>query len=98
MTYLTYWQIVLFSNPIYGQNILSFDYYFQEEDKGKYVLLEAEFLSPLVHHLPGLLPEESRIARFQMVLPKSWPDSRLRPTVLHLAGTGDHVSTFLFLI
>ena len=55
------------------------------------MMLEAEFLSPLVQHLPDLLPKESQMARFQMILPKTWPDSKLRPTCLHLAGTGDHV-------
>ncbi|XP_068239380.1 protein ABHD18 isoform X2 [Palaemon carinicauda] len=61
----------------------------KEVDSGDHVLLEAEFISPFVAHLPGLLPKESEKATFQMVLPKSW-QSNLRPTCLHLAGTGDH--------
>ncbi|XP_064115948.1 protein ABHD18-like isoform X1 [Macrobrachium nipponense] len=61
----------------------------KEVDSGDHVLLEAEFTSPFVAHLPGLLPKESEKATFQIVLPKSW-QSHLRPTCLHLAGTGDH--------
>ncbi|CAL4065394.1 unnamed protein product, partial [Meganyctiphanes norvegica] len=58
-------------------------------ENGDHLLWEGEFTSPFVDHLPGLLPEESQTARFQMVLPKKWP-TKLKPTCLHLAGTGDH--------
>jgi hypothetical protein len=38
------------------------------------------------------VPEESEIAHFQMLLPKKWNWSNgLKPMVVQLAGTGDHV-------
>lgn len=55
-----------------------------------YQILDGHFLSPFVNHLPEVVPEESRIARFQILLPTSWPAEPLRPVCLHLAGTGDH--------
>lgn len=61
----------------------------KEVDNGDHLLWEGEFISPFVDHLPGLLPKESELAKFQMVLPKKWP-THLKPTCLHLAGTGDH--------
>ncbi|XP_071520706.1 protein ABHD18 isoform X2 [Panulirus ornatus] len=61
----------------------------KEVDNGDHLLLEAEFVSPFVDHLPGLLPKESEKATFQLIFPKVWR-TRLKPTCLHLAGTGDH--------
>ncbi|XP_076030782.1 protein ABHD18 isoform X2 [Oratosquilla oratoria] len=61
----------------------------KEINNADHVLLEAEFQSPFVEHLPGLLPPESEKAYFQMIAPKTWK-TPLRPTCLHLAGTGDH--------
>nr|XP_027237374.1 protein ABHD18-like isoform X1 [Penaeus vannamei] len=61
----------------------------KETDNGDHILLEAEFVSPFVEHLPGLLPKESEKAAFQFVYPKTWR-THLKPTCLHLAGTGDH--------
>ncbi|XP_063606731.1 protein ABHD18-like [Penaeus indicus] len=61
----------------------------KETDNGDHILLEAEFVSPFVEQLPGLLPKESEKATFQFVYPKTWR-THLRPTCLHLAGTGDH--------
>ncbi|XP_043190201.1 protein ABHD18-like isoform X2 [Amphibalanus amphitrite] len=55
----------------------------------EYTLLEGQFQSPFSRHCPGLLPEVAEPAYFQAVLPNQWP-TRLRPTVIHLAGTGDH--------
>ncbi|KAF7645038.1 hypothetical protein LDENG_00211230 [Lucifuga dentata] len=46
------------------------------------------FISPLEHHVPGVLPSESIKARFQFIVPKRW--QRNRPVCIHLAGTGDH--------
>lgn len=63
----------------------------QEEQHRDHVLLEGRFHSPFEHHCPGLLPPQSELAYFQALLPTRWP-GRLRPTVVHLAGTGDHVS------
>ncbi|XP_042238779.1 protein ABHD18-like isoform X4 [Homarus americanus] len=61
----------------------------KEVDNGDHIVLEAEFISPFVAHLPGLLPKESEKATFQLVFPKVWR-THLKPTCLHLAGTGDH--------
>ncbi|KAK8396769.1 hypothetical protein O3P69_005023 [Scylla paramamosain] len=62
----------------------------KEVDNGDHTVLEAEFISPFVEQLPGLLPKESEKAKFQIVLPKVWRTPHLKPTCLHLAGTGDH--------
>lgn len=62
----------------------------KEVDNGDHVLMEAEFISPFVDHLPGLLPRESEKVKFQVLLPKIWRSHPLKPTCLHLAGTGDH--------
>uniref|UniRef100_A0A0P4WF12 Uncharacterized protein n=1 Tax=Scylla olivacea TaxID=85551 RepID=A0A0P4WF12_SCYOL len=62
----------------------------KEVDNGDHTVLEAEFTSPFVEQLPGLLPKESEKAKFQIVLPKVWRTPHLKPTCLHLAGTGDH--------
>lgn len=48
------------------------------------------FRSPCVDYLPRLLPVESEMAHFQVVLPLQWADSGHRPIVVHYAGTGDH--------
>ncbi|CAL1265408.1 unnamed protein product [Larinioides sclopetarius] len=55
-----------------------------------YQLLDGHFLSPFVNHLPEVVPEELRIARFQILLPSTWRSEVVRPICLHLAGTGDH--------
>nr|XP_045601387.1 protein ABHD18-like isoform X2 [Procambarus clarkii] len=61
----------------------------KEVTSGDHIVWEAEFISPFVDHLPGLLPKESEKATFQLVFPKVWR-THLKPTCLHLAGTGDH--------
>lgn len=38
------------------------------------------------------MPEETRTAHFQVVLPRKWQSQKVKPICLHLAGTGDHVS------
>lgn len=60
------------------------------EETGDIQLINGHFESPLVKHLPGLLPKVSETAHFQMVVPTKWttPD---RPVVIQMAGTGDHV-------
>lgn len=58
-------------------------------------IIEGKFLSPLDLYLPGLIPEVAREAHFQMILPKKWQDEDYKPVCLHLAGTGDHVSSTL---
>lgn len=52
-------------------------------------LLDGHFMSPLKEILPGIMPKESEIARFQMVLPLEWKTS-LRPLCVQMGGTGDH--------
>ncbi|MCL4145389.1 UNVERIFIED_CONTAM: hypothetical protein GTU68_002219, partial [Idotea baltica] len=61
----------------------------KEVDHGDHYVIEAQFESPMVQHLPGLIPIESEKAYFQMLLPKRWK-TKLKPTCVHLAGTGDH--------
>lgn len=51
---------------------------------------EGQFTSPLAQHFPGLLPQESEKAYFQVIVPKKWPQTGRKPACLHLAGTGDH--------
>ncbi|XP_054158242.1 protein ABHD18-like [Oppia nitens] len=62
----------------------------QTEHNSTYDVFEGHFMSPLVQYLPELVPKESQIAKFQLILPKQWPQSGLKPVCLHLAGTGDH--------
>ncbi|XP_032540684.1 protein ABHD18 isoform X1 [Chiroxiphia lanceolata] len=52
-------------------------------------ILEGHFISPLAHCVPGILPVESLVARFQFIIPRRW-NSKHRPVCIHLAGTGDH--------
>lgn len=57
------------------------------------------FISPFVHSLPELFPEETKKARFQFLVPKKWWNEKHKPVVFHFAGTGDHVKKIiLFLI
>ncbi|XP_015600602.1 protein ABHD18 isoform X5 [Cephus cinctus] len=53
-------------------------------------ILEGFFLSPFEHHVPNLMPEETRNAYFQVILPSKWTSHKTKPMCLHLAGTGDH--------
>lgn len=53
-------------------------------------VLEGHFQSPFDYHLPGIMPEETKTAHFQMILPKKWTSHKIKPICLHLAGTGDH--------
>lgn len=39
------------------------------------------------------MPEETKNAYFQMILPKQWTRQKIKPVCLQLAGTGDHVIT-----
>ncbi|XP_064637354.1 protein ABHD18-like [Lineus longissimus] len=61
----------------------------KEELSGDCRLIEGHFLSPFEKMLPGIMPKEVKTARFQMLFPIQWRGN-LKPTVLHLAGTGDH--------
>ncbi|XP_059470116.1 protein ABHD18 isoform X2 [Neocloeon triangulifer] len=62
----------------------------KEEVASDHTLLEGNFVSPFVHHLPGILPQEAELAHFQVVLPKEWKDPNYKPMCIHMAGTGDH--------
>nr|CAG4641803.1 EOG090X08BF [Eurycercus lamellatus] len=63
----------------------------REEDHENYKVYDGYFQSPFAIHQPGLVPEESEKAHFQMLLPKKWKWSNdLKPMVVQLAGTGDH--------
>ncbi|XP_014224651.1 protein ABHD18 isoform X1 [Trichogramma pretiosum] len=53
-------------------------------------IVEGQFESPFEKNLPGIMPEETKTAYFQMVLPKRWESQKIKPICLHLAGTGDH--------
>ncbi|XP_060568024.1 protein ABHD18-like isoform X1 [Ruditapes philippinarum] len=61
----------------------------KEVINGDVRLLDGHFMSPLKEILPGIVPKETEIARFQMVLPKEWK-SHLRPMCVQMGGTGDH--------
>jgi hypothetical protein len=64
----------------------------KEEVNNECTIIEGKFFSPLELHLPGLVPEESQNAYFQMILPNKWTEEDYKPVCLHLAGTGDHVN------
>lgn len=66
----------------------------KDEKTADYHIIEGKFLTPLELYLPGLVPEASRNAHFQMLLPLKWHDERFKPICIHFAGTGDHVSHF----
>ncbi|XP_071609924.1 protein ABHD18 isoform X1 [Heliangelus exortis] len=59
------------------------------EEQSDCRILEGHFISPLAHCVPGILPVESLVARFQFIIPRRW-NSKHRPVCIHLAGTGDH--------
>ncbi|XP_053995905.1 protein ABHD18 isoform X2 [Hylaeus anthracinus] len=53
-------------------------------------IIEGCFESPFHKHLPGIMPNETITAHFQLVLPRKWYSHKTKPICLHLAGTGDH--------
>uniref|UniRef100_A0A8C3PSV0 Abhydrolase domain containing 18 n=5 Tax=Neoaves TaxID=3078114 RepID=A0A8C3PSV0_9CHAR len=59
------------------------------EEQSDCKILEGHFISPMAHYVPGILPVESLVARFQFIIPRRW-NSKHRPVCIHLAGTGDH--------
>ncbi|KAB1281890.1 Protein ABHD18, partial [Camelus dromedarius] len=74
------------------QNLVSSDYpvYIDKiEEQSDCRILDGHFVSPMAHYVPGIMPIESVIARFQFIVPKEW-NSKYRPVCIHLAGTGDH--------
>lgn len=56
-------------------------------------LIEGQFKTPMELHMPGVVPEESQQAHFQLLIPNKWKNEKHKPICIHLAGTGDHVST-----
>lgn len=55
--------------------------------------MRGEFQTPLIHRFPFLVPLAAHIARFEIVLPVVWKEADFKPVCIHLAGTGDHVSS-----
>lgn len=53
-------------------------------------VIEGWFKSPFEKHLPGIMPDETINAHFQLILPRKWSSHKTKPVCLHLAGTGDH--------
>ncbi|CAL7945289.1 unnamed protein product [Xylocopa violacea] len=53
-------------------------------------IIEGSFESPFNKYLPGIMPNETITAHFQVILPKRWSSHKVKPICLHLAGTGDH--------
>nr|XP_027200045.1 protein ABHD18-like [Dermatophagoides pteronyssinus] len=65
------------------------------EQTDQYCLYEGHFYSPLVDYLSDLVPNESHIAYFQLIVPSYWNTNyltkQIRPLCVQIAGTGDHV-------
>ncbi|XP_001640986.2 protein ABHD18 [Nematostella vectensis] len=58
--------------------------------RDSYYMAEGHFLSPVAKYLPGILPQQSEYARFQVIIPTKWQHRDRKPMCVHLAGTGDH--------
>eukprot|EP00102_Acyrthosiphon_pisum_P025003 XP_016662213.1 PREDICTED: protein ABHD18 [Acyrthosiphon pisum] len=53
------------------------------------ITLEGVFQSPFSYYLPDIVPKESHLAHFQVLIPKKWPSKNVKPMCVHMAGTGD---------
>ncbi|KAL2731450.1 protein ABHD18 isoform X6 [Vespula squamosa] len=53
-------------------------------------VIEGSFTSPFDLYLSGMMPEKTKTAYFQVILPRGWDSYKVKPICLHLAGTGDH--------
>ncbi|XP_050420564.1 protein ABHD18 [Adelges cooleyi] len=53
------------------------------------ITFEGVFESPFFCYLPTVVPRESHLAHFQLLLPKKWRSINAKPICLHMAGTGD---------
>ncbi|XP_032690783.1 protein ABHD18 isoform X4 [Odontomachus brunneus] len=62
----------------------------KSEDWSDCHIIEGQFESPFEKHLPGIMPDKTKIAYFQVILPSKWSSHKIKPICLHLAGTGDH--------
>ena len=60
-----------------------------KSQQASYSVMDGHFVSPLLDYCPGLLPEESEMARFQAIVPINHSGKR-QPMCVQLAGTGDH--------
>lgn len=69
----------------------------KDQKTSDYRLLEGKFQTPFEKYLPGIVPEESKDAHFQIMLPTKWQDPTYKPICIQLAGTGDHVSNCVVL-
>lgn len=56
-------------------------------------IIEGSFVSPLALYMPSLITPDIRTAYFQLILPRKWSSENFKPVCIHLAGTGDHVSS-----
>ena len=69
------------------------------ERTADYNLFEGHFKSPLVDYLP--VPKACQISKFQLIEPSKAKlkkvnlDSKIRPAVVHLAGTGMHLFRYI---
>ncbi|KAK0154243.1 Protein ABHD18 [Merluccius polli] len=68
----------------------------KKEDQFDCHIHNGYFISPLEHLVPGILPPEAVKARFQFIVPKKWQKNK--PVCIHLAGTGDHNVSDLFVM
>ncbi|XP_011871315.1 PREDICTED: uncharacterized protein C4orf29 isoform X2 [Vollenhovia emeryi] len=74
-------------------NMIPFDYPIEitkDEIWSDCHIIEGRFESPFEKHLPGIMPDKTKLAYFQVVLPPKWSSHKMKPVCLHLAGTGDH--------
>jgi hypothetical protein len=84
----------LMANKMKCNNLVDKDYPItidkEIEKSATYSVFDGHFESPMVKYFGDMIPKESQTAKFQLVLPKKWNDSELKPLCIHLAGTGDH--------
>ncbi|XP_011141314.1 protein ABHD18 isoform X3 [Harpegnathos saltator] len=74
-------------------NMIPLDYPIEitkSEDWSDCHVIEGRFESPFEKHLPGIMPDKTKMAYFQVILPSKWNSHKIKPICLHLAGTGDH--------
>ncbi|KAL6428395.1 protein ABHD18 isoform X2 [Cataglyphis hispanica] len=74
-------------------NMIPFDYPIEitkDEVWSDCHIIEGQFESPFEKHLPGIMPDKTKMAYFQVILPTKWGSHKIKPVCLHLAGTGDH--------
>lgn len=84
----------IMSNRETCSQLVPYDYpveILKDQKTSDYRLLEGKFVTPFEKYLPGIVPEESKDAHFQIMLPTKWKDPTYKPMCIQLAGTGDHV-------